>query len=148
MALRPVASTSKHVFKYASSPAIVTCRHHSSSAKPPVFSPSGSTSAHTEIPYGDADHASSAYLPRNPKEAGSTASASVDETATRSTPDDLTPKQRRLLEEIVRVDQAGELGANYIYQGQHAVLKRRRDKRVADIVQVRSGFLRTPRRSG
>lgn len=30
----------------------------------------------------------------------------------------LTPEQRRLLEEIVRVDHAGELGANWIYRGQ------------------------------
>lgn len=34
------------------------------------------------------------------------------------------------------MDQAGELGANLIYQGQHAVFSRGRDKRVADIVQV------------
>lgn len=41
-----------------------------------------------------------------------------------------------MLEEIIRVDQAGELGANYIYAGQLAVLSRTGDKRVADLIQV------------
>lgn len=35
------------------------------------------------------------------------------------------------------MDQAGELGANLIYQGQHAVFARGKDKSLADIVQVR-----------
>jgi demethoxyubiquinone hydroxylase (CLK1/Coq7/Cat5 family) len=42
-----------------------------------------------------------------------------------------------VLEEIVRVDQAGELGANYIYYGQHAVLSLGRDTKVTELVQVR-----------
>ena len=43
--------------------------------------------------------------------------------STTTTPDDLTPRQRQTLERIIRVDQAGELGANWIYKGQLAVLK-------------------------
>lgn len=37
----------------------------------------------------------------------------------------LTLAQRDYLEKVVRVDQAGELGADYIYAGQHAVIKRK-----------------------
>ncbi|KAJ1906782.1 ubiquinone biosynthesis monooxygenase Coq7 [Tieghemiomyces parasiticus] len=33
----------------------------------------------------------------------------------------LTPHQRDLLSSMLRVNQAGEIGANYIYKGQHAV---------------------------
>lgn len=35
---------------------------------------------------------------------------------------ELSPAQKAYLERLVRVDQAGELGANYIYMGQHFVL--------------------------
>lgn len=134
MSLRSFASTSAYVFKARPACCVPAVRHHSSHSSPPRFSPSGSTSAQTQIPYADADSAAAPYLPRDPKAASS--APDVDEAATRSTPLDLTPKQRQLLEEIIRVDQAGELGANYIYQGQHAVFRRGRDKRVADIVQV------------
>ncbi|KAF5324650.1 hypothetical protein D9611_004382 [Ephemerocybe angulata] len=60
--------------------------------------------------------ASSAYT--NPTKAG-------DE-ATTTTPEDLTPHQRKLLEGALRVDQAGEIAANWIYHGQHVVLSRDR----------------------
>jgi ubiquinone biosynthesis monooxygenase Coq7 len=50
---------------------------------------------------------------------------------------ELTPEQRDVLEKIIRVDQAGELGANYIYYGQKAVFAAGSDKRTAAIVQVR-----------
>lgn len=108
-------------------------RAHSTSSSPllPAFAPTGSTSADTEIPYGDPQLASSAYLPpRTPP-----SSSTPDRAATESP--QFTPRQRQVIESIIRVDQAGELGANYIYSGQHAVLKRRPDKRIADLVQVR-----------
>ncbi|PRT56089.1 5-demethoxyubiquinone hydroxylase, mitochondrial [Wickerhamiella sorbophila] len=35
----------------------------------------------------------------------------------------LKPAQRKYLEKVIRVDQAGELGADYIYMGQHFVFK-------------------------
>lgn len=44
--------------------------------------------------------------------------------STSSTPDDLSPSQRRALEAALRVDQAGEIAANYIYEGQLAILRR------------------------
>lgn len=61
--------------------------------------------------------------------------------ATLETPTDLTPAQRTHLERIIRVDQAGELGANYIYMGQLAVLSRGKDQRVIDLVQVSTDLL-------
>jgi len=66
---------------------------------------------------------SSAYL--NP-------SSGLDESTT-STPHDLSPSQRRVLEAALRVDQAGEVAANYIYKGQLAVLQR--DPATAALIQ-------------
>ncbi|KAG0364063.1 putative ubiquinone metabolism-related protein [Gamsiella multidivaricata] len=45
----------------------------------------------------------------------------------------LSKEQRALLEEMIRVDQAGELGANWIYRGQYAVLGS--DKKVGPLLQ-------------
>ncbi|KAK7693102.1 hypothetical protein QCA50_002668 [Cerrena zonata] len=46
--------------------------------------------------------------------------------STLSTPKDITEDQRQALNAALRVDQAGEVAANYIYQGQLAVLGRHR----------------------
>lgn len=46
----------------------------------------------------------------------------------------LTPKQKRLIDSMIRIDQAGEIGANYIYKGQMAILGN--DKKVGPIIQV------------
>lgn len=54
--------------------------------------------------------------------------------STSSTPDDLSPTQRKALEAALRVDQAGEVAANYIYAGQFAVL--RRDPATAALIQA------------
>jgi hypothetical protein len=54
--------------------------------------------------------------------------------STSSTPDDLSSAQRKVLEAALRVDQAGEVAANYIYAGQFAVL--RRDPATAALIQV------------
>ncbi|KAI9433951.1 COQ7 protein [Lactarius indigo] len=56
--------------------------------------------------------------------------------STSSTPDDLSSSQRRALEAALRVDQAGEVAANYIYAGQFAVL--RRDPAAAALIQASS----------
>ena len=69
---------------------------------------------------------SSAYLDRTD---GSDASTS-------STPGDLSPSQRRLLEAALRVDQAGEVAANYIYEGQLAIL--RHDSAASALIQASS----------
>ncbi|KAF9433101.1 ubiquinone biosynthesis monooxygenase Coq7 [Entomortierella beljakovae] len=45
----------------------------------------------------------------------------------------LSKAQREMLEEMIRVDQAGELGANWIYRGQYAVLGS--DKKVGPLLQ-------------
>ncbi|KAK9712946.1 ubiquinone biosynthesis monooxygenase Coq7 [Basidiobolus ranarum] len=46
---------------------------------------------------------------------------------------ELTNEEKQLIAEIIRVDQAGELGANRIYQGQIAVLGR--DKNLKPLLQ-------------
>ena len=56
------------------------------------------------------------------------------DTSTSSTPDDLSPSQRKALEAALRVDQAGEVAANYIYAGQFAVF--RRDPATAALIQA------------
>ena len=56
--------------------------------------------------------------------------------STSSTPDDLSPSQRRVLEAALRVDQAGEIAANYIYEGQLAIL--RRDPVASALIQASS----------
>jgi len=42
--------------------------------------------------------------------------------AVSASPQDITPQQRRALDAAIRVDQAGELAANWIYRGQMVVL--------------------------
>lgn len=46
----------------------------------------------------------------------------------------LTAEQRLMLAEMLRVNHAGELGADAIYKGQYAILGR--DKRVGPVVKV------------
>lgn len=58
----------------------------------------------------------------------------ADDRATTSVPT-LTASQHKCLDQALRVDQAGEIAANYIYQGQMAVLGR--DKVVGPLIQVR-----------
>lgn len=53
--------------------------------------------------------------------------------ATSTTPLDIPDTQRNTLERALRVDQAGELAANYIYAGQMAVLGR--DRAVGPLIQ-------------
>ncbi|KIJ69526.1 hypothetical protein HYDPIDRAFT_106171 [Hydnomerulius pinastri MD-312] len=50
-----------------------------------------------------------------------------------TTPRDITPEQREVLVSALRVDQAGEIAANYIYQGQMAILGR--DAKVGPLIQ-------------
>ena len=46
----------------------------------------------------------------------------------------LIPSQRKCLDKAIRVDQAGEIAANYIYKGQLAVLGR--DPTLRPLLQV------------
>ncbi|KAG9318375.1 COQ7-domain-containing protein [Chiua virens] len=50
-----------------------------------------------------------------------------------STPSNLTHRQREILDSALRVDQAGEIAANYIYRGQMAVLGQ--DPKVGPLIQ-------------
>lgn len=66
--------------------------------------------------------ASSAYYPPrappgSPSTPPSTTTSSAGPSATQSSPE-LSPEEHALVSSIVRVDQAGELGANWIYRGQ------------------------------
>jgi len=55
------------------------------------------------------------------------------EPALATTPDNLTHEQREILTTALRVDQAGEVAANWIYRGQMAVLGR--DRTAGPIIQ-------------
>ena len=76
--------------------------------------------------------ASSAYVAPQPSAAAT------------STPNDLTPKQRQIIERIIRVDQAGEIGANWIYKGQVAVFRSQGKTELANLIQVRLGSFAVP----
>lgn len=69
---------------------------------------------------------SSAYLDRTRR----------PDVSTSNTPADLSPSQRRALEAALRVDQAGEVAANYIYEGQLTIL--RRDPLASSLIQASS----------
>ncbi|WRT64987.1 uncharacterized protein IL334_001928 [Kwoniella shivajii] len=75
--------------------------------------------------------ASHAYVPPSIHPSSSSPSSSsissIPKEATMSTPD-LNPDQRKLVDSIIRVDQAGELGANWIYRGQKWAMDLKGDK--------------------
>ncbi|OJA14935.1 hypothetical protein AZE42_09380 [Rhizopogon vesiculosus] len=50
-----------------------------------------------------------------------------------STSPDISPEQRKILDNALRVDQAGEIAANWIYRGQMTVLGR--DPRMGPLIQ-------------
>src|SRR4051812_39476529 len=82
--------------------------------------------------------ASHAYHPPSSPNAHASSSRSpLPATATTSTPADLSPQQRLLIERTIRVDQAGELGANWIYKGQKLVMDVLGEKKTAQQVEVR-----------
>lgn len=54
--------------------------------------------------------------------------------AVNSTPPDLKPSERNILDSALRIDQAGEIAANHIYRGQMAVLGH--DRKLGTILQV------------
>lgn len=58
----------------------------------------------------------------------------LHEPAVATTPHDMTHTQRQILDAALRVDQAGEVAANWIYKGQMAVLGR--DPMVGPVIQV------------
>src|SRR5438045_3113737 len=69
-------------------------------------------------------HTSSAKYNSSPEEVNNDQSKNIP----------LTSKQKQLIDSMIRIDQAGEIGANYIYKGQMAILGN--DKKVGPIIQV------------
>lgn len=73
---------------------------------------------------------------RAPPSAAYTDPSRIQDPSCSNTPQDLTRNEKDVLDSALRVDQAGELAANYIYMGQLAVLGR--DKATGPLIQVRS----------
>ena len=63
-------------------------------------------------------------------------SARAQDPAVTTTPQEVSPQLRHALESALRVDQAGELAANWIYKGQHDVFSR--DPKLGPLIQARS----------
>jgi RecB family exonuclease len=59
----------------------------------------------------------------------------VPDASVSSTPADLTSAHREILDSSLRVDQVGEVAADYIYRGQLAILKN--DPSCGPVIQVR-----------
>lgn len=83
-------------------------------------------------------HATTSTSPPSASSDNHNSTSSIDSTSSTDSapvpPLKLSKEQRELLEEMIRVDQAGELGANWIYRGQYAVLGS--DKKVGPLLQV------------
>jgi ubiquinone biosynthesis monooxygenase Coq7 len=58
----------------------------------------------------------------------------INELSFKTSPLDLTRAQREALDSALRVDQAGEIAANWIYKGQMVVLGH--DPRLRSLIQV------------
>ncbi|RPA98620.1 COQ7-domain-containing protein [Choiromyces venosus 120613-1] len=63
----------------------------------------------------------------------STGAANISETRSYPKSRPLTEKEREFLQNAIRVNQAGELGANLIYEGQYAIFKR--DPRLKSLIR-------------
>lgn len=62
----------------------------------------------------------------------------VDDESTTGTPEYLSPSQREMLTSAIRVDQAGEVAANWIYRGQMAILGK--DVMAGPVIQASNIF--------
>ncbi|WWC59221.1 uncharacterized protein I303_101771 [Kwoniella dejecticola CBS 10117] len=97
---------------------------------------SSSSSTRRVIYRGLASHA---YLPSSNAQAGPSnsgrPSSDVPIEATTTSPTNLTDDQKRLIDSIIRVDQAGELGANWIYRGQKWAMDLKGDKETSKQVE-------------
>jgi 3-demethoxyubiquinol 3-hydroxylase len=60
--------------------------------------------------------------------------SNASEPSVSQTPQNLTKAQREELQRALRVDQAGEVAANYIYKGQLAVFQK--DPKYGPLIQV------------
>jgi hypothetical protein len=81
--------------------------------------------------------ASSAYFPATSEPGPSRPSKTIaTNPATCTAPTNLTPDEQDVIARIIRVDQAGELGANWIYRGQKWGSEMRGDLKTAKEVEV------------
>lgn len=60
--------------------------------------------------------------------------SNVHDAAVVESPSNLTNSQKSMLDSAIRIDQAGEIAANWIYKGQLAVLGR--DPKVGPLIEV------------
>jgi hypothetical protein len=103
------------------------------SGPPPSAGAGPNASAPPNAPAG-IPHASVAAPPPSTPGASAPPPARPNPATTESP--DLSADERRLIEEIVRVDHAGELGANWIYRGQKWACQMRGDRATAGQVEV------------
>jgi hypothetical protein len=102
----------------------------------------GPLRTHTTAPDPNAPTpASYAYHIPSPAEGGPPPGQTIrplnlPEEATRGTPTNLSPEQRRLLEQTIRVDHIGEAAANWIYQATKFVTDVKGDKATSKQVEV------------
>jgi hypothetical protein len=87
--------------------------------------------------------ASHAYhIPHNPAAGPSRPPPPPTPTRATSEKPTLTPEEQEVIDRIVRVDQAGELGANWIYRGQKMAMGLRGDRKAVKQIDVCSVSVR------
>lgn len=69
-----------------------------------------------------------------PSSSASSSSSNGYDPSTMETPTNLTESQKAMIASAIRIDQAGEIAANWIYKGQLAVLGR--DPKVGPLIEV------------
>ena len=84
-------------------------------------------------------------MARIPPSAAYLAGTKVDDESTMGTPEYLSPAQRETLASAIRVDQAGEVAANWIYRGQMAILGK--DVVAGPVIQASNLLLSTHARA-
>jgi len=90
--------------------------------------------------------ASHAYIPPSPSPTASHSKPQIgsgpssSSTAAITTPS-LSPDQHEVISQIIRVDQAGELGANWIYRGQKWAMGVRGDRETEKEIEVGDALL-------
>lgn len=91
-------------------------------------------SASTSTSTSKASHAY--HIPPTPGAGPSRQSPPPPRTKATSEKPTLTPEEQEVIDRIVRVDQAGELGANWIYRGQKMGMSIRGDRRAVKQIEV------------
>lgn len=99
----------------------------------------------------DPEPASYAYAIPPPSGGAGPSRSTPQPTPTRATTEspNLSLEQKQVIDRIIRVDQAGELGANWIYRGQKAAMALRGDWKAVKQIEVGASvrFMVTPSRA-